>query len=227
MKGLELSVCPVVHWPQHGEDFWIPVSCISVLVALTTSALHHSMSRDCLCVYLCVCERVCRCTPRTDILYACRFCSWLLLRVYLCAQPCSRAWSPAFGRLWMCVCGHRPHTRTHTHISISSIVVLTVLCHAWTSPPFPHIYAKLGSCQSVTLVTWSPTSPIRADRAGLGGGRAPADLPTCQSRAGHPHACLLSDPISVCQTARQPSPREERRRVGGRRRGGRRRSDRN
>lgn len=36
----------------------------------------------------------------------------------------------------------------------------------------------------------------------------------CQSRAGHPHACLLSDPISVCQTARQPSPREERGRVG-------------
>lgn len=63
-------------------------------------------------------------------------------------------------------------------------------------------------------MTWSPTSPIRADRAGLGGGRAPADLPTCQSRTGHPHACLLSDPISVCQTARQPSPREERRRVG-------------
>lgn len=106
------------------------------------------------------------------------------------------------------------HLQTHTHISISSKVVLTVLCHAWTSAPFPHIYAKLGSCQSVTLVTQSPTSPIRADRAGLGGGRAPSDLPTCQSRAGHPHACLLSDPISVCQAARQPLSREEKRRVG-------------
>lgn len=55
-------------------------------------------------------------------------------------------------------------------------------------------------------MTQSPTSPIRADRAGLGGGRAPTDLPTCQSCAGHPHACLLSDPISVCQTAGNRRP---------------------
>lgn len=108
------------------------------------------------------------------------------------------------------------HTQTNTqHTSISSIIVLTVLSRAWTSPPFPHIYAKLGSCQSVTLVTLSPTSPIRADRAGLGGGRAPVNLPTCQSHTGHLHACLPSDPISVCLTAWKPSPWEESRRGGG------------
>lgn len=148
MKGLELSVCPVVRWPQHGEDF-----CACSTYNLCSSSQYVKRLFVCVCVCICVCERVCRCTLRTDILYACRFCSWLLLRVYLCAQPCSRAWSPAFWRLWMCMCVHQLHTRTHTHISISSIVVLTVLCHAWTSPPFPHIYAKLGSCQSVTLVT--------------------------------------------------------------------------
>lgn len=190
--------------------WWRPPRCSSltpVSQRTPTSAPHHSTSwrraRACPSAHACVLLLL-FCSV---IAYACQFCCWFICvlgHVHDCARH-------AFGHLRMCT-----HTHTNAqHTSISSIIVLTVLSHAWTSPPFPHIYAKPGSCQSVTLVTLSPTSPIRADRAGLGGGRAPANLPTCQSHTGHPHACLPSDPISVCQTAWKPSPWEESRRGGG------------
>lgn len=185
--------------------WWRPPHCSSltpVSQRTPTSAPHHSTSwrRDWARM------RACYCYTFVQSL-------GMLVSFVVGLFVCLVMFTTVFTCIWAFA---NVHTHTNTqHTSISSIIVLTVLSHAWTSPPFPHIYAKLGSCQSVTLVTLSPTSPIRADRAGLGGGRAPANLPTCQSHTGHPHACLPSDPISVCQTAWKPSPWEESRRGGG------------
>lgn len=85
-------------------------SRIAALLAFTTSALHHSMSICCVCV----CMRVHVCCLHSDILF--------------------------HGYCWgfICVLGHVPEClhlhlgicNSHTHTSISSTVVLTVLCHA-------------------------------------------------------------------------------------------------
>ena len=150
----------------------LPASRISALVAFTTSALHHSMSRDwvCVCVCVCVSEWVSVCmfvdalcvqtfSMRVDFVhsYCCGFIcalSHVLECVHLHRSVCECAWVQTHAHTHAChTCTHKHTTCARTHISISSIVVLTVLCHAWTSPPFPHIYAKLRSCQSVTLVT--------------------------------------------------------------------------
>lgn len=148
---------PAVHWPWHCEDPWTAAPRNSISEhseAFTTPALHHTMSGGCAYVFV---DALCVQTSCMHVsvvhCYCCGFIcvlSHVLECVHLHLGSCECAWVYSYHKHT-----HTPKTRTHTHthISISSIVVLTVFCHAWTSPPFPHIYAKLGSCQSVTLVT--------------------------------------------------------------------------
>lgn len=105
-------------------------------------------------------------------------CAWVRLRAYEHACLCRHTGAHTRTRTQL----PHSHTHKHTHPPAHTSLLAVVLLRHLSS--IAHIYAKPGPCQSVTPLTRSPTSPIRADRARLGGCPSPpTHLPTCQSRA--------------------------------------------